>query len=220
MENKSLIKLDDVTVKFKEHLVMDKVCMEFESGKIYGIIGRNGSGKTVLLKCICGLMDTTDGTVSVNGKIVGKDVDFPENIGFIIENPGFLPHYSGFKNLKYLASIRGTITDDDIRRCIRTVGLDPDDKKSVKHYSLGMKQRLGLAQAMMENPDILILDEPMNGLDKHGVADIRELLMELKKQGKLILLVSHNPADIELLCDEVYEMELGNIRKFQLIKSL
>ena len=220
MENKSLIKLDDVTVKFKEHLVLDKVCMEFESGKIYGIIGRNGSGKTVLLKCICGLMDTTDGTVSVNGKIVGKDVDFPENIGFIIENPGFLPHYSGFKNLKYLASIRGTITDDDIRRCIRTIGLDPDDKKSVKHYSLGMKQRLGLAQAMMENPDILILDEPMNGLDKHGVADIRELLMELKKQGKLILLVSHNPADIELLCDEVYEMELGNIRKFQLIKSL
>ena len=220
MENKSLIKLDDVTVKFKEHLVLDKVCMEFESGKIYGIIGRNGSGKTVLLKCICGLMDTTDGTVSVNGKIVGKDVDFPENIGFIIENPGFLPHYSGFKNLKYLASIRGTITDDDIRRCIRTVGLDPDDKKSVKNYSLGMKQRLGLAQAMMENPDILILDEPMNGLDKHGVADIRELLMELKKQGKLILLVSHNPADIELLCDEVYEMELGNIRKFQLIKSL
>ena len=220
MENKSLIKLDDVTVKFKQHLVLDKVCMEFESGKIYGIIGRNGSGKTVLLKCICGLMDTTDGTVSVNGKIVGKDVDFPENIGFIIENPGFLPHYSGFKNLKYLASILGTITDDDIRRCIRTVGLDPDDKKSVKHYSLGMKQRLGLAQAMMENPDILILDEPMNGLDKHGVADIRELLMELKKQGKLILLVSHNPADIELLCDEVYEMELGNIRKFQLIKSL
>ena len=220
MENKSLIKLDDVTVKFKQHLVLDKVCMEFESGKIYGIIGRNGSGKTVLLKCICGLMDTTDGTVSVNGKIVGKDVDFPENIGFIIENPGFLPHYSGFKNLKYLASIRGTITDDDIRRCIRTVGLDTDDKKSVKHYSLGMKQRLGLAQAMMENPDILILDEPMNGLDKHGVADIRELLMELKKQGKLILLVSHNPADIELLCDEVYEMELGNIRKFQLIKSL
>ena len=220
MENKSLIKLDDVTVKFKEHLVLDKVCMEFESGKIYGIIGRNGSGKTVLLKCICGLMDTTDGTVSVNGKIVGKDVDFPENIGFIIENPGFLPHYSGFKNLKYLASIRGTITDDDIRRCIRTVGLDPDDKKSVKNYSLGMKQRLGLAQAMMENPDILILDEPMNGLDKHCVADIRELLMELKKQGKLILLVSHNPADIELLCDEVYEMELGNIRKFQLIKSL
>ena len=214
MENKSLIKLDDVTVKFKEHLVLDKVCMELESGKIYGIIGRNGSGKTVLLKCICGLMDTTDGTVSVNGKIVGKDVDFPENIGFIIENPGFLPHYSGFKNLKYLASIRGTITDDDIRRCIRTVGLDPDDKKSVKHYSLGMKQRLGLAQAMMENPDILILDEPMNGLDKHGVADIRELLMELKKQGKLILLVSHNPADIELLCDEVYEMELGNIRNF------
>lgn len=103
---------------------------------------------------------------------------------------------------------------------IATVGLDSDDKKSVKHYSLGMKQRLGLAQAMMENPDILILDEPMNGLDIHGVADIRELLMELKKQGKLILLVSHNPADIELLCDEVYEMELGNIRKFQLIKSL
>ena len=202
MENKSLIKLDDVTVKFKEHLVLDKVCMEFESGKIYGIIGRNGSGKTVLLKCICGLMDTTDGTVSVNGKIVGKDVDFPENIGFIIENPGFLPHYSGFKNLKYLASIRGTITDDDIRRCIRTVGLDPDDKKSVKHYSLGMKQRLGLAQAMMENPDILI-----------RVSDIREILLDLKEKGKLVILASHIHEDIEILCNEVMKIEDGKVSR-------
>lgn len=182
-------------------------------GKIYGIIGRNGSGKTVLLKCICGLMDTTDGTVSVNGKIVGKDVDFPENIGFIIENPGFLPHYSGFKNLKYLASIRGTITDDDIRRCIRTVGLDPDDKKSVKHYSLGMKQRLGLAQAMMENPDILILDEPMNALDSIGVSDIREILLDLKEQGKLVILASHIHEDIEILCDEVMKIEDGKVSK-------
>lgn len=213
MENKSLIKLNDVTVKFKEHLVLDKVCMEFESGKIYGIIGRNGSGKTVLLKCICGLMDTTDGTVSVNGKIVGKDVDFPENIGFIIENPGFLPHYSGFKNLKYLASIRGTITDDDIRRCIRTVGLDPDDKKSVKHYSLGMKQRLGLAQAMMENPDILILDEPMNALDSIGVSDIREILLDLKEQGELVILASHIHEDIEILCDEVMKIEAGKVSR-------
>ena len=203
MENKSLIKLNDVTVKFKEHLVLDKVCMEFESGKIYGIIGRNGSGKTVLLKCVCGLMDTTDGTVSVNGKIVGKDVDFPENIGFIIENPGFLPHYSGFKNLKYLASIRGTITDDDIRRCIRTVGLDPDDKKSVKHYSLGMKQKIYLAGAFMSNAQNIILDEPFNAIDPESTSVIKKILLDLKDTGKMILFSVHNLDLVSNFCDKI-----------------
>lgn len=144
----------------------------------------------------------------------GKDVDYLPNAGIIIETPGFIPYYSGLQNLRLLAGIRRKVTDDQIRKALKITGLDPDSRLPVRKYSLGMRQRLGIAQAIMEQPDILILDEPMNGLDKHGVADIRELLMALKKQGKLILLASHNPADIELLCDEVYEMELGNIRNF------
>lgn len=141
-------------------------------------------------------------------------MDYLPNAGIIIETPGFIPYYSGLQNLRLLAGIRRKVTDDQIRKALKITGLDPDSRLPVRKYSLGMRQRLGIAQAIMEQPDILILDEPMNGLDKHGVADIRELLMALKKQGKLILLASHNPADIELLCDEVYEMELGNIRNF------
>ena len=141
-------------------------------------------------------------------------MDYLPNAGIIIETPGFIPYYSGLQNLRLLAGIRRKVTDDQKRKALKITGIDQDSRLPVRKYSLGMRQRLGIAQAIMERPDILILDEPMNGLDKHGVADIRELLMELKKQGKLILLASHNPADIELLCDEVYEMELGNIRNF------
>ena len=177
-------------------------------------LGRNGSGKTMLMKCICGFVHPTEGEIKTDGRRVGKDVDYLPNAGIIIETPGFIPYYSGLQNLRLLAGIRRKVTDDQIRKALKITGLDPDSRLWVRKYSLGMRQRLGIAQAIMEQPDILILDEPMNGLDKHGVADIRELLMELKKQGKLILLASHNPADIELLCDEVYEMELGNIRNF------
>lgn len=218
MEDNSAIKLDGVTKMFKNHMVLHNISMDFEMGKIYGIVGRNGSGKTVLLKCICGLMDTTTGVISVNGKIVGKDMDFPENIGFIIENPGFLPHYSGFKNLKYLASIRGKIDDITIRKYMELVGLSPEDRKSVKHYSLGMKQRLGLAQALMENPDILILDEPMNALDNAGVDDMRNILLKIKEQGKLVILASHIRDDIQILCDEVYMIDSGNLLRHNVNK--
>ena len=209
-----IIEISHVTKKYGAATVLNDVNISFEKGKIHGLIGRNGSGKTMLMKCICGFVPVTQGSVTVNGKKIGKDIDVPENLGAIIETPGFIPYYSGLQNLRLLAGIRRKVTDDQIRKALKITGLDPDSRLPVRKYSLGMRQRLGIAQAIMEQPDILILDEPMNGLDKHGVADIRELLMELKKQGKLILLASHNPADIELLCDEVYEMELGNIRNF------
>ncbi|MCI9462199.1 MAG: ATP-binding cassette domain-containing protein [Oscillibacter sp.] len=153
--------------------------------------------------------------VTVNGKIVGKDVDYPENIGFIIETPGFLPRYSGLKNLKYLASIRGRVKEGEIRKYMGLAGLNPDDKKRVGNYSLGMKQRLGIAQALMENPDILILDEPMNALDSNGVEDIRMVLLKMKENGKLIIIASHVRDDIDILCDEVHGMEGGILKKIR-----
>ena len=160
-------------------------------------------------------MRPTAGTISVNNKIVGQDIDFPQKLGFIIETPGFLMNYSGYKNLKYLASIQKNIDDEGIKESMSLVGLDSADKKHVGKYSLGMRQRLGIAQAIMEKPDILILDEPMNGLDKNGVQEMRELFLQMKSEGKLILLTSHNREDIEVLCDEVYEMEDGILTKKQ-----
>lgn len=213
MEKKVEIVLQGITKKFKEQIVFDHISLSFSQGKIYGIVGRNGSGKTVLLKCICGLLLPSEGTVEVNGKEVGRDIDFPENIGFIIENPGFLKNYSGFRNLKYLASIRGKIDDETIRKFMELVGLDPDEKKAVGKYSLGMRQRLGIAQALMENPDIIILDEPMNALDSAGAEEIREVILKMKEQGKLIIIASHIREDIDLLCDEVYRMENGELTR-------
>ena len=209
MEN--AIVVDDIVKSFKGIRVLDHVSVSFEKGKIHGIIGRNGSGKTVLIKIMCCLVQPDKGCVLVNGKEIGKDVDFPESIGVIIEAPGFLPTLSAYKNLDYLASLRGVIGKEEIRSAILTVGLDPDDKKHVGKYSLGMKQRLGIAQAIMENPDILILDEPMNALDKNGVAEIRELLLRLKEEGKTILIVSHNSEDIRMLCDTTHEMDGGKL---------
>lgn len=215
MGNKCEICVENVTKAFGNQEVLKAVCVKFEMGKIYGIVGRNGSGKTVLLKCICGLLYPQAGTVTVGGKVVGKDVDYPENIGFIIETPGFLPRYSGLKNLKYLASIRGRVKEGEIRKYMGLAGLNPDDKKRVGNYSLGMKQRLGIAQALMENPDILILDEPMNALDSTGVEDIRMVLFEMKENCKLIIIASHVRDDIDILCDEVHGMEGGILKKIR-----
>ena len=215
MEDKRGIFVENVTKVFGEQDALKNVSAKFGMGKIYGIVGRNGSGKTVLLKCICGLLHPTAGTVTVNGKIVGKDVDYPENIGFIIETPGFLPRYSGLKNLKYLASIRGRVKEGEIRKYMELAGLNPDDKKRVGNYSLGMRQRLGITQAFMENPDILILDEPMNALDNNGVEDIRTVLLKMKENGKLIIIASHVRDDIDILCDEVHGMEGGILKKIR-----
>lgn len=191
MKQNAAITVKNVTMKFKGQVVLNDINIDFEMGKIYGIIGRNGSGKTVLLKCICGLLLPTAGTVTVNDKIIGRDVDFPENTGFIIENPAFLQNYSALKNLKYLASIKGKIDEQTIRTFIKLVGLNPDDKKAVGKYSLGMRQRLGIAQALMENPDIIILDEPMNALDNVGGDEIRQVILKMRDRGKLIIIASH-----------------------------
>ena len=206
-----IIVVENVSKKFGDNLVLDNVCVNFEKGKIHGIIGRNGSGKTMLMKCICGFVPVTSGTITVAGKKVGKDVDVPHNMGIIIETPGFLNSYSGYNNLKFLAGINKKIGKDRIMEVMELVKLDPHNKKHVGKYSLGMRQRLGLAQALMENPDILILDEPMNGLDQSGVDEMRGVLSSLAKGGTTIIMANHNAEDIELLCDTVCEMELGKL---------
>lgn len=205
--------LENVVKQFGEEQVLKNVSHEFERGKVHGIVGNNGSGKTVMFKCICGFMQPTEGRILVRGKEIGKDVDFPEHIGIIIESPGFLAFKTGFRNLQILASLNNRIGREEIIRTIERVGLDPALRKPVSKYSLGMRQRLGIAQAIMEDPDLLILDEPFNGLDKHGVEDIRKIIMELKTQGKTILLASHNAEDIRILCDTVCEMDAGILRE-------
>ncbi len=205
----SAINVVNLKMRFGEELVLKGINRDFEAGKIHGIVGNNGSGKTVLMKCICGFLMPTEGMVKVGGKVIGKDVDFPEDVGIIIETPGFLPGITGVKNLKILASLKRKIKEPQIREAIEKVGLDPDLKKPVSKYSLGMRQRLGIAQAIMEDPSILILDEPFNGLDKNGVLQMRELIKGLKKEGKTIILASHNQTDIDELCDSVCEMDAG-----------
>lgn len=209
-----MIKIENVTKKFKENTVLNNVSINFEKGKIHGLIGRNGSGKTVLIKCICGFIPVTSGSITVRNKVISKK-NTPENIGLIIETPGFLPNYSGYRNLKFLADISGKANKNAIIRSIESVGLDPHSKKHVGKYSLGMRQRLGLAQAIMEDPDLLILDEPMNGLDKDGVKDMRDYLLKLKEQGKTMLIASHSAEDIEILCDTVCEMDKGVLTKLK-----
>ena len=207
MEN--AIEIKNLKMTFGKDEVLKGITHNFEKGKVHGIVGNNGSGKTVMMKCICGFLKPTSGTVTVNGKVIGKQEDFPKSLGLIIEAPGFLPHLSGFRNLSILASVNKKIDKQRIKETIRLVGLDPDMKKPVGKYSLGMRQRLGIAQAIMEDPELLILDEPMNGLDKHGVEEMRELLKGLVGKGKTIILSSHNPADIDALCDTVSEMDGG-----------
>lgn len=204
-----VIKVENATKSFKDNLVLNNVSIDFEQGRTYGIIGRNGCGKTVLFKTICGFMPLTSGRIFVQGKQIGKEVDVPSDVGIIIEAPGFLPNYSAYKNLSLLASIKKRITPDRINEAINLVGLDPSSKKHVSKFSLGMRQRLGIAQAIMESPSILLLDEPMNGLDNGGVEDMRALLLKLKAQGTTILMASHNAQDIDILCDTVYSMDRG-----------
>ena len=205
------VEIEGVTKRFGEDLVLKEVNLVMESGKVYGIVGNNGSGKTVLMKCICGFVKPTSGEIQVDGQVIGKDIDFIPNAGIIIETPGFIPNYSGYKNLQLLASIQNRIDKTRIREVMQMVGLDPDMKRSVKKYSLGMRQRLGLAQAIMEDPSVLVLDEPFNGLDKEGVVEMRQYLLQLKDAGKAIMVCSHSSEDIAVLCDRVYEMEHGKL---------
>lgn len=205
-----IVKVENVTKYFKQEKVLDDVNMNLETGHIYGIVGKNGAGKTVLFKIIAGFIKPSSGKVTVAGKIIGVDRDFPDSLGLIIETPGFLSQYNAYQNLLYLANINNKISKEDVEESIRMVGLDPGSNKKVGKFSLGMRQRLGIAQAIMENPNLIILDEPMNGLDKKGIEDVKELLLKLKGDGKTILMASHYAEDMEI-CDEVFQMEDGKL---------
>jgi ABC-2 type transport system ATP-binding protein len=196
---------------FGSQCILEDINIDLEKGNIYGLIGRNGSGKTVLLKCLIGFMQLSSGKILLDDAIEKPEGEFLQDVGFIVNQVGFLPELSGYKNLKYLASIKGTATKEDIRHSMQLVGLEPDSRKKVSHYSIGMKQKLGIAQAIMEKPSILILDEPMNGLDETSVDCIRHLLLELKKERKLIVISSHNREDVELLCDKTFKISNGRI---------
>lgn len=211
------VEVKNVSKCFRGAEALRHVSAGFEKGKIHGIVGQNGAGKTVLFKCICGLYPVSEGSITVLGQKIGNGKVVPKEVGAIIETPGFLPNCSGFLNLKYLMEVSGKAVPDKIREAIKAVGLDPDDRKHVGKYSLGMRQRLGIAQVLMDNPELIILDEPMNGLDKNGVKQIRTLLMQLREQGKTIIMASHNPDDIRILCDTLHEMDAGILTRIESI---
>lgn len=207
-----MIDVNHLVKRYGQAAVLNDVIVQFEREKIHGLIGRNGSGKTMLIRCICGLIRPTSGTITIDGARVVDGV-IPKNLGAIVETPGFLPYYSGMRNLLLLASIQKRVEKTIVQEAMRMVGLDPGSRKWVSKYSMGMKQRLGIAQAVMEDPDLLLLDEPMNGLDNAGVKDMRALFKALRARGKTILLASHNLQDIEELCDTVCEMDLGTLTR-------
>lgn len=206
-----MITVKNLSLKIQKDVILSDINLHIERGKITGLIGRNGCGKTMLMKCITGFVKPTQGEVIFDGKKIGEEIDFPKNTGIIIETPAFVPYYSGYKNLMELAMLQKKIGKAEVEEVLKQVGLYEARHKLVRKYSLGMRQRLGIAQALMENPDTLILDEPMNGLDNECVALVRDLLADLKRQGKTILLVSHNAEDIRVLCDVIYEMDKGKI---------
>lgn len=207
----TVVRLEDYCKSFKSAEVLKNINLTLESGKVIGLKGKNGSGKTMLMRAISGLILPTSGKVYINDKELGRQISFPPSIGILIENPSFISNYTGFKNLKILASIQNRISDDEIRDTIRKVGLDPDDKRTFKKYSLGMKQRLGIAAAIMERPDIVILDEPINALDEAGAGLIKGLLDELKANGSLIIIACHDTEELNYLSDEIYEIYDGEI---------
>ncbi len=209
----AMISVEHVSLTIGTAQILRDVSAQFEEGQIHGIVGRNGSGKTMLMKCICGFIRPDSGKILLDRKQVGRDVDFPPDLGLLIETPGFVPYYSGLKNLELLAAINRRASKERLNVCMEQLGLGDAKNKRVSKYSMGMRQRLGIAQAIMEDPQLLILDEPLNGLDEQGVEDIRALLLELKGQGKTILLSSHNREDIDLLCDSVCKMAGGVLTK-------
>ena len=209
----SEIIIENLSKTIKNNMILDNVNLTFESGHVYGLVGRNGSGKTMLLRAICGLIFPDSGKVIIDGKQLHKDISFPESCGIIIENTDLLPNFSAFDNLKMLSEIKNTANDNMIKSAIKSVGLDPDSKKKVKTFSLGMKQRLSIAQTLFEDPDILLLDEPTNALDEDGVNDVRRILLEQKKKNTLIIIASHNKEDISLLSDTVISVSNGRFQR-------
>lgn len=211
------IKIENVSKKIKSNMILKNIDMELTSGHIYGFRGKNGCGKTMLMRCICGLIIPTEGKIIINGKELHKDIKIPESIGALIENPAFLPQYTGFKNLKMLASLKGKISDKEVKLAIKRAGLDPDDKRTYKKYSLGMKQKLGIANAIMGEPDIIVLDEPINALDEISVENVKKVFLELKEKGKLIIAACHDREELEYLCDIIYELKDGEIAGMEMM---
>ncbi len=207
-----IIKLEHITKRFQRKVLFRDVSLTVETGAVVGFRGENGCGKSVLLKIISGLYRPDSGEVFARGKRIGEDLDFPPDMGVFIDAPGFIPLYSGYKNLKFLADIQGKIGDGDIRRAMELVGLDSTDRTPVKSYSLGMKQKLGIAQAIMEGQDILLLDEPFNALDQDSHARMISLVRDLRSSGRTVLLTSHNAGDLEALCDRIYHIASGGIQ--------
>ena len=193
--------------------MLQPLTMGFEEGMIHGIIGRNGSGKTVLMKMILGILQPTTGTVIVGDKRIGKDVDFPESVGAIIETIEFIPYMSAYQNLADIAAMRGNLSKTQIKGVLEMVGLGNVGRKHVSKFSMGMRQRLAIAQAVMESPKLLILDEPMNGMDEKGVEEMRRLILARKAAGTTIILSSHNIEDIRILCDQVYRIDAGVVMR-------
>lgn len=207
----SEIIIKNVSKRYNKQLVLDNINMELTSGHIYGFAGINGSGKTVLMKCICGLTMPTSGSIYVDGKQIGKDIDFPESIGALIETPGFIEYYNAMDNMRSLASIKKITTEEQIIVLLENVGLNPNEKKKVKKYSLGMRQKLGIAMAILDDPNIIILDEPFNALDKKSVSNVKDIILGLKADNKLVILSSHDGVLLEEVTDKIYEIEEGKI---------
>jgi len=209
----SVIKVKNAVKRFKSNTVIDDVSLTLKSGNIYGFVGRNGSGKTMLFRAMSGLIHLTEGCIEVDGKVLHKDIDALPSVGIAIENAGLFPEFSGYKNLKILAGIKKKISKDKIRETIAAVGLDPDDKRPIRKYSLGMRQRILIAQAIMEDPDVLLLDEPTNGLDDSGVDEIRKLISAQAQRGALVCVASHNKEDIALLSNKIFRVDNGKVRE-------
>ncbi|MFT8352934.1 ATP-binding cassette domain-containing protein [Clostridium saccharoperbutylacetonicum] len=217
--NKTYVEINNLTKFIKGREILSDINLNLDKGKIYGFMGKNGSGKTMLFRSICGLIKASKGEVIINEKILGRDISFPESVGVLIEYPGFLPNLTGFENLKYLADIKSEIGKAEIETVLENVGLDKNDSRKFKRYSLGMKQRLGIAQAIMENPELIILDEPTNALDTDGIALINNIIMDLKKQNKIILIASHDKEELELIADEIYKIDGGKILGHVVLKE-
>lgn len=205
------INIDNISKSFDKGLVLNNINLCFESGKVYGLKGRNGSGKTMLLRAISGLILPDSGTIKIDDKILGDDLSFPPSVGVLIENPGYIPELSGKENLKNIADIKGVISDKEINEIMKYFDLEPESKKPVKKYSLGMKQKLGLCMAFMEDSELVLLDEPMNALDEKAVNDLKDLILKKENEGKLIIIASHDLEDLEELTNEIIEMQNGEV---------
>ena len=215
----SRIVVENLVKTIKDALILDHINLVMESGKIYGLRGNNGCGKTMLMRAICGLILPTEGKVLIDNKELHREIQVPPSIGVLIENPSFLPQYTGYRNLEMLGDLSDGISKDDIRISMERVGLNPEDKRVYRKYSLGMKQKLGIANAIMGEPDVIILDEPINALDEESTGRIKTVLKELAEKGKLILVACHDREELEFLSDVIYEMKDGRIEGTEVVSK-